>query len=185
MKWLVGIALIVAACGSPATVGPSPQATPATAVGPTLPPSCALAVAQLGALTKGLADNLADLKVPIQQKPFSATDAAAANVRVSATLNAFKGDGMVANLAACPDTAALAPRVSKLLTTATAAIDRAQAASITNATTQRATGVTLLKLVPEVNALAEANRRPPPRSGYRTTLPCSRPAQAHPARPRR
>jgi len=158
VRWLIGIALVVAACGSQATAEPSRSPAPVASVGaPAAAGTCPLAVAQLRAFTQGLAGDLSNLSGPIKQKPFSATEAAVANFRVSATVTAFKDDRLAANLAECDETADLAPRVSKVLTTAVDAIERAQAASITNASVQRATGVTLLGLLPEVLALGKAN----------------------------
>jgi hypothetical protein len=163
VRWLIGVALIVvalmvAACGSSTTPEPSGQPTPASsAAAPAPAGSCPLAVAQLGAFTSGLAADLTNLQGPIGQKPFNATDAAVANFRVSATLTPFKDDRMVANLEGCPTTADLGPRVAKVMATAEAAIEKAQAASITNATSQRAAGLSLLGLLPEVLALSDAN----------------------------
>jgi hypothetical protein len=157
VRWLIGIALVVAACGSQPTE-PSRSPAPAGSVAARAAAgTCPLAVAQLRALTDGLAGDLSNLSGPIKQKPFSATEAAVANFRVSATVTAFKDEGIAANLASCEATADLAPRVTKVLTTAVAAVEQAQAASITNASAQRAAGVKLLGLLPEVLALGKAN----------------------------
>jgi hypothetical protein len=115
------------------------------------------AVTHLGALSSRLAEDLAALREIVLAAPFASQDAATANFRVSATLTAIDGDGLVSGLSRCEATQALAGRVSKVLDEGKSIVKAAKTFSISDAPTQQATAATLFGLLPEVLAISNAN----------------------------
>ena len=89
--------------------------------------------------------------------PFSSQDAAKANFRVSATLTAIDGDGLVPGLSDCSRTKDLGGRMAAVLGDGQTAVKAATTVSISDARTQREAAVKLFGLLPEVLAIATAN----------------------------
>jgi Peptidase A4 family len=115
------------------------------------------AITHLGAFSSRLAEDLAALRKVILAAPFSSQDAATANFRVSATLTAIDGDGLVSGLSRCEATQTLAGRMSKVLDEGQSAVKAAKTFSISDARTQQAAAANLFGLLPEVLALSNAN----------------------------
>ncbi|HEY7968743.1 MAG TPA: hypothetical protein VID95_02040 [Candidatus Limnocylindrales bacterium] len=158
MKWLIAIALLVAAC-TPAAVssGPSGAVLAATGQPGSTPDPCRTAVTGLAAFTQQLSGDVGDIKDPLAAKPFVAADAAVASFRVSAMLTSFRLDELVTALRACPATADLGTRVTGLVAAMNKVLDEARSASISNAQAQRAAAAALVGMLPDVTALAKAN----------------------------
>ena len=158
MKWLIAIALLVAACAPAAdSRGPSGAVLAATGQPASTPDPCRTAVTGLAAFTDQLSADVGDIKEPLTAKPFVAADAAVASFRVSAMLTSFRLDELVAALQACPATTDLGPRVTRLVAAMNKVLDEARSASISNAQAQRAAAAALVGMLPDVTALAKAN----------------------------
>jgi hypothetical protein len=158
VKWLIAIALLVAACAPAAdSGGPSDAVLAATGQPASTPDPCRTAVTGLSAFTDQLSGDVGAIKGPLTAKPFVAADAAVASFRVSAMLTSFRFDELVGALQACPATADLGPRVTRLVTAMNKVLDEARSASISNAQAQRAAAAALVAMLPDVTALAKAN----------------------------
>jgi predicted secreted Zn-dependent protease len=122
-----------------------------------------VAVSQLGALTRQLADALVPLRALVVDPAFDASRTLGGIRQVSAVLTSYTGlDG---SLGDCPETAGLASQFAGLTTRADAALTTSLEGSITDRPTQRDAGVRLVALLPEVLALSEAGKEAADRLG--------------------
>ena len=84
-------------------------------------------------------------------------------------LTSFRLDELVAALQACPATADLGPRVTRLVAAMNKVLDEARTASISNAQAQRSAAAALLGMLPDVTALAKADEQAAATIGGGTT----------------
>jgi hypothetical protein len=158
VKWLIAIAVLVAACAGPAeAVRPSEGVLAATSRPAPSSDPCPAAISGLSTFTKALREDVGAIREPLKATPFVASDVAVASFRVSAMLTTFRTDELVGVVAQCPATAALAGRVTKLVKAMNEVLDGARAASITNATAQREAANALVGMLDEVAAISTAN----------------------------
>ncbi len=148
------IAVVVAGCAQepPWSPPPTPTEAPSPSAAQASASPCSPALLETGALTRQLADTLVALRPTIVSKPFHPADAVPVIRRASAVFTNY--DGIDDVLATCPQAGALTARVDQLRTDAQDILDVAQAASITDAATQRDAGARLMALLPEVMAIS-------------------------------
>ena len=158
---LLGCALL-SACGAEAppsgavlaeTHAPAATAPPTGPSRPTADP-CSVAVTQLGAFTKSMAEDLVAIRSLVRAKRFDVAQTVAASRQVATVLTTSVG--LEDTLRGCQATAPFAPRVEALRASAETTLDKARSALITDARIQRAAGVSLVSLLREVRSLAKA-----------------------------
>jgi len=136
------------AAGSAAPTSPPPRPS---VVQPTPVDPCATAVAHVGAFVDQLGSRLAELRSGLTAQPFDSAATAARVAQVSATLTAFAG--VEERAGRCTQTFGLAARITAVRAAAEAPITDSRTARVSDGEAQRAAGVELFGLLPEVVAI--------------------------------